>query len=483
MSVPEDNNRLLQSVKEESSNQNNSHNNNNNNTKSTIKQIFKKQRVNLYLLKEEKLLNSLKDDIKSNLVRVKNPNSLYDYLFNIPNFKQYVKLYNFDSKTITDSFKLAKYVKLKKNFRLFNQGDKTDFFYLVIYGSIGFLLNSVSLKTKQPIEVNAIKAGTYFGEWGFIFKITRTVSAYAKEDTLLLKFDKNCFKVFYQKNIVKAENNGKKFVMNHIITMKKLGFSAFNQYYREIKKIYYSQGTQICQAGENANCFYLIYNGFCLVKNGDNNLIIKDVGDFIGIESLFQDKYETTIYTHSEDCLLFKFMINTFPKLILDNLRNEFFNYYENQKRIFKLWEENYEKYQNKYKIDFNNLIQNIKRNKIRNKKILSDMNLSELATNTYKHKIKKIRYSSPRKIKICFNSLNFSLNSDKPGPNRILTPNNNTRKKSSYNNIKNIFIFNKISKSPNHHVVNDLDKNENNKSRNKKSLKVQRIIVLLLKK
>lgn len=369
MSVPEDNNRHLQSIKEESSNKNNSHNNNNNNTKSTIKQIFKKQRVNLYLLKEEKLLNSLKDDIESNLVTVKNPNSLYDYLFNIPNFKQYVKLYNFDSKTITDSFKLAKYVKLKKNFRLFNQGDKTDFFYLVIYGSIGFLLNSLSLKTKQPIEVNAIKAGTYFGEWGFIFKITRTVSAYAKEDTLLLKFDKNCFKAFYQENIVKAENNGKKFVMNHIITMKKLGFSAFNQYYREIKKIYYSQGTQICQASENANCFYLIYNGFCLVKNGDNNLIIKDVGDFIGIESLFQDKYETTIYTHSEDCLLFKFMINTFPKLILDNLRNEFFNYYENQKRIFKLWEENYEKYQNKYKIDFNNLIQNIKRNKIRNKK------------------------------------------------------------------------------------------------------------------
>ena len=98
-------------------------------------------------------------------------------------------------------------------------------------------------------------------------------------------------------------------------------------------------------------------------------------------------------------------------------------------------------------------------------------MNLSELATNTYKNKIKKIRYSSPRKIIMTFNSLNFSLNSDKPGPNRILTPNNNTRKKSSYNNIKNIFIFNKISKSPNHYVVNNLDKNENNKSRNKKSL------------
>ena len=469
MSVPEDNNEQIISVKETSLNQNKS-NNNGSNTKSTIKQIFKKQRVNLHLLKEEILLNSSKADIESNLVTVKNPNSLYDYLFNIPNFKQYIKLYNFDSKAIIASFQFGKYVKLKKNFRLFNQGDKTDFFYLVIYGSVGLFVDIISLKSRQQIEVNSIKAGTYFGEWGLIFKINRTVSAYAKEDTLLLKFDKNCFEAFYQENIVKEENNSKKFVKNHIITMKKLGFSAFNQYYREIKKIYCSQGTQICCSGEEANCFYLIYYGFCFVKSGDNNLIIKDVGDFIGIESLFQDKYETNIYTHSEVCFLFKFMINTFPKFMLDNLRNEFFHYYQNQKRMFKLREENYEKYQNKYKIDFNNLIQNIKRNKIKNKKILSEMNLSELANNTSKYKAKNTRYSSPRKIKISFNSSNLSSNLDKIEPVRILTPKNNTRYKSSYNDIKNIFIVSKISKSLNHNVVNNLDKNKSTKSRNKKN-------------
>ena len=50
-----------------------------------------------------------------------------------------------------------------------------------------------------------------------------------------------------------------KFVINHIITTKKLSSLAFNQYYHEIKKIYCTQGTQICQSGENANCFYLIF--------------------------------------------------------------------------------------------------------------------------------------------------------------------------------------------------------------------------------
>ena len=215
----------------------------------------------------------------------------------------------------------------------------------------------------------------------------------------------------------------------------------------------------------------MIFNGYCSVRNGENNLIIKDVGDFIGIESLYQDKYETTIYTHSEECFLFKFEINIFPEFILNNLRNEFCNYYQNQKRMLQLWEENYEKYQNKYKIDFNNLIQNIKRNKIRNNKILSEINLRDLATNINKNKIKAMKYSSPRKIKITFNTSNLSLNFDKSETVRILTPKNKSRNKPTYNDIKNIFIFNKISKSPNHNITNNLNKTEKITSRNKKNL------------
>ena len=160
----------------------------NSNINSTIQQIFKKTRVNLLLSGEEKLMNYIKEDINSNLINVKKPSLLYNYLITIPNFRQYIKINNFESQTIINSFLSARYVKLKKNFKLFNQGDKTDFFYLVLSGCIGFLYNSNSLRSNKPREVNSIKAGTYFGEWGFIFKIPRTVSAYAKEDTLLLKF-------------------------------------------------------------------------------------------------------------------------------------------------------------------------------------------------------------------------------------------------------------------------------------------------------
>ena len=445
---------------------------------STIQQIFQKSRINFFIPKDDKLFNYIKEDVESNLITVKNPYSLFNYLYTIPSFRQYTKIYNFKSQTIIDSFRLAKYVKLKKNFRLFNQGEKTDYFYLVLSGHIGFLLNSHSLKSGGPKEVNSIRAGTYFGEWGFIFKIGRTVSAYAKEDSLLLKFDKNNFKAFYQENIITSENVSKKFVLKHINSFKKLGLSAFNHYYREMKKIYLEQGTPIFQQGEKANFFYLVFSGCCCIKNGYNKLIIKDVGDFFGIESFFNDVYETTVYTHSEEVVLFKFSVSIFNNDILDNLRNEFWKYYENQRRILFLWEENYKRYINKYRMNFVNLIQNIERNKIENSKMLSEMSLDEIASNN-RNKVKKKRYASPKKIKINFNSANINNNCNyKSESVKMMTPKtckSNRNNKIVYNDIKNVYIFNQISKSPSNKMtikLNVKDKIKNIQSQRFKSFR-----------
>ena len=437
----------------------------NSNINSTIQQIFKKTRVNLLLSGEEKLMNYIKEDINSNLINVKKPSLLYNYLITIPNFRQYIKINNFESQTIINSFLSARYVKLKKNFKLFNQGDKTDFFYLVLSGCIGFLYNSNSLRSNKPREVNSIKAGTYFGEWGFIFKIPRTVSAYAKEDTLLLKFDKECFKSYYQDKIINSENVRKKFVLTHINTLKKLGISSFNQYYREIKKIYLLQGTTIFESGEKANCFYLIYMGNCCIKNGLNILVIKDAGDFIGVESLYQDEYETSIYTYSEETVLLKFTINTFTNDILDNLRKEFMKYYENQKKLLELWEKNHEKYKNKYKMNFFNSIQNMKSNKIKNNKILNELSLEELETKNNKEIRQKIKpkYISPTNFKINFNSSN--INKNKSESIGMLTPKMDLKLKSP-KDTKKSYIINKLSEIQNQNIKINLDRSNINKSK-----------------
>lgn len=444
----------------------NKESNKENQTQSPLNQLFNKNRVYLLFSKDEKLLKSIKEDIESNLIAVKNPSSLYNYLTTLYNFKQYIILNNFESRTIIDSFRLAKYVILKKNFKLFNQGDKTDSFYLVLSGLIGFSLKSTSLKPNITKEINSIKSGTYFGEYGFIFRINRTVSAYAKENTLLLKFDKKCFKEYYYNNIVGSENICKKFVVNHINTMKKLGTNAFNQNYREIKKIYCLQGSPVFLSGEKADSFYLIFKGSCCLKKGLNNLIIKDEGDLIGIESLFKDKYETTIYTNSEDVVLLKFVIKAFNNKIINQFKKEFNKYYQNQKYMIELWEENYKNYKNKYKLNFFNLLQNYKTNKINNSRIMNKIKLSEISGDM--NKIKEENYSSLRKINYKFRPSKISLKLNRSESMKFFKPKLNI-KPNMIQDIKNAYIFDKISNSQNHDISNKINKNKNNGNKNLK--------------
>ena len=310
-------------------------------TELSIRLALRKKRISVIKPKEDQILDLLKDELSEGIQVVQNPKLLFYFLLKTPVFKQYIYINRFPHENLINSFSLGKYVILKKDTILFKQGDKTDKFYLVLSGCIGFILTTYEdsiLKTNPySREVNSIRVGAYFGEWGFIYRINRTVTAYAKENTLLLGFDKKTFRALYQNNIIYSENNIKKFVLKHIKAFKELNEISFNQYYREIKKIYCIQGQEIFHEGEAADSFYLVYMGSCTVKKGLTNIIIKDSGDFIGIESLFKDKYETTIYPYTEGTVLFKFLLNSISSNIISNLKKEFIDYYKTQKKIIKI--------------------------------------------------------------------------------------------------------------------------------------------------
>ena len=380
-------------------------------TELSIRLALRKKRISVIKPKEDQILDLLKDELSEGIQVVQNPKLLFYFLLKTPVFKQYIYINRFPHENLINSFSLGKYVILKKDTILFKQGDKTDKFYLVLSGCIGFILTTYEdsiLKTNPySREVNSIRVGAYFGEWGFIYRINRTVTAYAKENTLLLGFDKKTFRALYQNNIIYSENNIKKFVLKHIKAFKELNEISFNQYYREIKKIYCIQGQVIFHEGEAADSFYLVYMGSCTVKKGLTNIIIKDSGDFIGIESLFKDKYETTIYPYTEGTVLFKFLLNSISSNIISNLKKEFIDYYKTQKKIIKISTENYFKYKNKYQMNFLNLIKNMKKNKLENNKRGNNIKLDELQLN--KESNVKDKVSSPCKIAKIFNLTNYN--------------------------------------------------------------------------
>ena len=423
----------MSSKEEEKDNNTNDNNENNNlsndNLETSIKQVLKRKRISVVKPKEDQILDFVTDDLEGGSKAVENPKLLFYFLSNTPIFKQYVYINNFSQENLINSFRFGKYIKLKKDTILFKQGDKTDYFYLVLSGCIGFILTTYddNILKINPFsrEVNSIRVGAFFGEWGLIYKINRTVSAYAKEDTLLLGFDRFTFKTFYQDNIILSESYCKKFVLKHIKSFKSLNETSFSSYYREIKKIFCIPGKQIfCEGGE-ADSFYLVYMGSCVVKKGLNNLIIKDSGDFIGIESLFNDKYETSIYPYSDGTVLLRFLLNSFNDIIVDNLKSEFESYYKNQKKIIKISCENYNKYKDKYQMNFINIIENLKKNKVENRKNINKINIEEIRI--IKNDIPKKQYSSPYKVtKFCDLS---TVNGNKIQNNRLDSSNINTIK------------------------------------------------------
>ena len=429
----------------------------------SIKQALRKKRISVIKPREDQILDFLKEDLDEDRKTVQNPKLLLYFLKTTPVFKQYIYINHFTNESLINSFRLGKYVRLKKGTILFKQGDKTDLFYLVLSGCIGFILTTYedNILKKNPFsrEVNSIKVGAYFGEWGFIYRINRTVSAFAKENSLLLGFDKKTFKTFYQKNIIFSENNSKKFVLKHIKTFKEINEVSFNQYYREIKKIYCIPGQEIFHEGDKADSFYLVYMGSCSVKKGVTNIIIKDSGDFIGIESLFNDEYETTIYPYNEGTVLFKFLLNSISQTIITNLKNEFNDYYQKQRKILKISIENYQKYKDKYQLSFINLIENIKKNKIINNINGNNVNVSEL--NIDQDIKSKDKISTPCKISKVFNLDKLSNNIIKiNNDNRIISVRNDLGKTKNLNEVfPNIKNFKSQNESPKNIINNNSDK------------------------
>ena len=429
----------------------------------SIKQALRKKRISVIKPREDQILDFLKEDLDEDRKTVQNPKLLLYFLKTTPVFKQYIYINHFTNESLINSFRLGKYVRLKKGTILFKQGDKTDLFYLVLSGCIGFILTTYedNILKKNPFsrEVNSIKVGAYFGEWGFIYRINRTVSAFAKENSLLLGFDKKTFKTFYQKNIIFSENNSKKFVLKHIKTFKEINEVSFNQYYREIKKIYCIPGQEIFHEGDKADSFYLVYMGICSVKKGVTNIIIKDSGDFIGIESLFNDEYETTIYPYNEGTVLFKFLLNSISQTIITNLKNEFNDYYQKQRKILKIFIENYQKYKDKYQLSFINLIENIKKNKIINNINGNNVNVSEL--NIDQDIKSKDKISTPCKISKVFNLDKLSNNIIKiNNDNRIISVRNDLGKTKNLNEVfPNIKNFKSQNESPKNIINNNSDK------------------------
>ena len=363
--------------------ENNENNENFNSEKNTLIDD-KKINENIKQLKNKNLGKTIKDqlfeyleeeELQNDNKSVLNPKLIFWYLERIPTFNQYLIINNIPSQVMIKVITNSNYVTLNSNTILFNQGDKPDNLYLILKGKISFLLNKEIKKEEEndyhhinkiknekvfkQIEVNINDEGQFFGEWGLIYNIKRTVSAQAKTDCVLLSISKEIFIHNLSSLIMLGELNRKNFIKKYVKPFQKLNTVQFENFYREIKKIYFNSKDIIFTDGEKCNYFYLIYKGNCVIKKNRKKLVILEIGDIIGLESIFDQIINYDAITISPNTILFKFVLDDYFSEFIEELKNNFKFIYKNQKNIFDYQTNNQIRYKNELDNNYRYLSKN----------------------------------------------------------------------------------------------------------------------------
>ncbi len=85
----------------------------------------------------------------------------------------------------------------KKNAVIFKEGEKGDAFYVVVSGSVRI---STIVPGVGEEALTVLRSGEYFGEMALIDDASRSASAIANEDTLLISIAKKDFENLLAKN-------------------------------------------------------------------------------------------------------------------------------------------------------------------------------------------------------------------------------------------------------------------------------------------
>ena len=371
---------------EENNNDNNENLNSENNTlindKKDNENIKQYKKNNLGKTIKDQLFEYLEEELQNDNKSVLNPKLIFWYLERIPSFNQYLIINNIPAQVMLKVITNSIYVTLSSKTILFNQGDKPDNLYLILKGKISFLLTKEikneeedednekgndylpndkrkNEKVFKQIEVNVNDEGQFFGEWGLIYNIKRTVSAQAKTDCVLLSISKEIFMHNLSNLIMLGEINRKNFITRYVKPFKNLNSVQFGNFYREIKKVYLNSKDVIFNDGEKYNYFYLIYKGNCAIKKNRKKLVILEIGDIIGLESIFDEKISYDAITVSPNTILFKFVLDDYFSGFIDELKSNFKQIYKNQKKIFDYQTYNQIRYKNELENNYKNLSKN----------------------------------------------------------------------------------------------------------------------------
>ena len=182
-------------------------------------------------------------------------------------------------------------------------------------------------------EIVTASKGMCFGEWGVVYNIPRTASAYCPEDTHVFKLEKEHFDQVLGNKFFQSDMNKIKFILQKLPILH----SNYNFKYllTKITPLFYDKGTLVYTTFDKAENIYLIYQGECSyvhlndVKTKDDFLMkqhdIKSitslsVGAITGLEAYKKQdlNYENNLLVTKDFTVLFTINIDYISTKIKD---------------------------------------------------------------------------------------------------------------------------------------------------------------------
>lgn len=241
--------------------------------------------------------------IKQPINNTRNLSLIVSFLKQYPFFIQFIVFNEIDDNTLE---KMANYVDIKyikKGQFIYKEGEKLDFFYILIKGKIAFKRivkkknndHSYSLIEEEKLIT---ESGYPFNERNFLLKEKRTNSCYTQDDCILLYIDEEMFKLTIMKPLVKNENDKKTFLLRSLINIPGLNHQLYEGLYSNITPRVVRSNEFLIKENEIGNTIFIVFQNELIVskyivtrdKYINHPLCKVSKGAILGLELLFGKK-------------------------------------------------------------------------------------------------------------------------------------------------------------------------------------------------
>ena len=207
-------------------------------------------------------------------------NKILYHLENYDVFLFFFSRYNIDNETILNIIPYMYPMILKKNTKIFMEGNPCLKFYFLLKGKISFMKKLYYGKEEEQFSLD--KEGDHFCQWELINNRYHKYTAICKENCYLVFIPKEIFVKYIREKILKTEIEIKKTLKNTLkrhLTISNAKLERFIE--SNVKNYFFGKNDIIFKRGEETKFLYFIYKG-------EVN-IIKDIGKGVDISFLTRE--------------------------------------------------------------------------------------------------------------------------------------------------------------------------------------------------